>query len=332
MELWKVQINRKAYSNIPPIAKIESLSSMLSIEKDDLLIISENIPNLWKPGKLLYKKNGEPRPTIDAKQPLKVLHEKIKNRMLKQVYYPEYLLGGIEDVMTPRDYKRHAEIHSGKSILVNEDVKGFFPSSSAGVVEKVWKNIFHCTPEVSALLTCLTTLNGSLPQGWKTSGYLANLVFWDVEPILVRILESRGYSYSRFMDDITVSSKQRISKKSKTFIVNEIYRMLFNKGYSPRRDKHEIVSSNARMSVTGLTVNANDPSLSKIEKNNARAIVHKCECHAKKDRISEEYKTLWSSATGKIGTLTRFHPGKGASLRKRLSAVKPLVSLDQDET
>lgn len=325
-----MQINRKAYSSIPPIARIESLASMLSIEVDELLNVSEDICNLWKPGKLLYKRNGEPRPTIDAKPYLKVLHEKIKNRMLKQVHYPEYLLGGIEDVMTPRDYKRHAEIHSGKCILISEDVKDFFPSSSADLINKVWKKLFHCTPEVSALLTRLTTLNRSLPQGWKTSGYLANLVFWDVEPILVKRLESRGFSYSRFMDDITVSSRHRISKKSKTFIVNEIYRMLFYKGYSPKRSKHEIVSSNARMEVTGLTVNANYPSLSKTEKNNARAIIHKCECHAIQERISEEYKTLWNSASGKVGTLTRFHPGKGADLRKRLRAVKPVIFLDQD--
>lgn len=316
--------DKKACSNIPPIAKIESLASILSIGKEDLLEISGSIENLWKPGKLLQKKNGEPRPTLDAKPSLKILHEKIKNRLLKQVYYPTYLLGGIEDKMTPRDYKRHAVIHSGKSILISEDVKDFFPNSSVEVVNGIWKSLFHCTPEVAALLTNITTLNGSLPQGWKTSGYLANLVFWDVEPELVNKLEIRGYSYSRFMDDITVSSKNKISKTSKTFIVNEIYRMLFSKGYEPKRSKHKIVTSRNRMEVTGLTVNENNPSLSKIERNNTRAIVHKCECHAINDRTSALYKKLWNSASGKVGTLTRFHASKGNHLRKRLRAVKPI--------
>ena len=319
-----VLTDKKACSNIPPIARIESLASILSIGKKDLLEISDNIESLWKPGKLLYKKSGEPRPTLDAKPSLKILHEQIKNRMLKQVYYPAYLLGGIEDKMTPRDYKRHAAIHSGKSILISEDVKDFFPSSSVDVVNGIWKYLFCCTPEVAALLTNITTLNGSLPQGWKTSGYLANLVFWDIEPELVKRLTMRGFSYSRFMDDITVSSKTKISKASKTFVVNEIYRMLFSKGYSPKRSKHEIVSNNNRMEVTGLTVNANNPSLSKKERNNIRAIVHKCECHAKNERTSGVYRKLWNSASGKVGTLTRFHTEKGAGLRKRLRAVKPL--------
>jgi len=319
-----VLTDKKACSNIPPIARIESLASILSIGKEELLEISSNIDSLWMPGKLLRKKNGEPRPTLDAKPRLKMLHEKIKNRMLKQVYYPTYLLGGIEDKMTPRDYKRHAAIHSGKSILISEDVKDFFPSSSIDVVSGVWKYLFRCTPEVATLLANITTLNGSLPQGWKTSGYLANLVFWDVEPELVKVLSKRGFSYSRFMDDITVSSKTRISKTSKTYVVNEIYRMLFSKGYSPKRSKHQIVSNNNRMEVTGLTVNSDIPSLSKIERNNIRAIVHKCECHAKGERTSSVYKKLWNKASGKVGTLTRFHAGEGGRLRQRLRAVKPI--------
>jgi len=177
---------------------------------------------------------------------------------------------------------------------------------------------------VATLLTSITTLNGSLPQGWKTSGYIANLVFWDVEPDLVGGLVKRGFSYSRFMDDITISSKSRISKSSKMLVVSETYRMLFKKGYSPKRSKHEIVSNNNRMEVTGLTVNAVHPTLSKKEQNHTRAIVHKCECHAKNDRHSSEYKKLWNSASGRVGTLTRFHARKGAALRKRLQAVKPI--------
>lgn len=315
--------NKKACSNISPIARIESLASILSISKEELLEISSTIDTLWKPGKLLRKKSGEPRPTLDAKPSLKVLHEKIKNRILKQAYYPPYLLGGIADEMTPRDYKRHAAIHSGKRILISEDIKDFFPNSSYDVVTGIWKYLFRCTPEVAALLTNITTLNGSLPQEWKTSGYLANLAFWDLEPELVQKLVIRGFSYSRFIDDITVSCKTRIKNTSKTFVVGEIYRMLFSKGYSPKRSKHQIVSSNKRMEVTGLIVNAKKPSLSKKERNNIRAAVHKCACHAKHDRTSTMYIGLWRSTSGKVGTLTRFHAQEGNLLRQRLRVIKP---------
>ena len=314
--------DKKPCSNIPPIAKVESLASMLPIQKDNLIEISNSIDTLWKPGKLLRKKNGDPRPTLDAKPPLKILHEKIKNRILKKAYYPPYLLGGIADSMTPRDYKRHATIHCGKRILISEDVKNFFPSSSYDVVIGIWKYIFLCTPDMAKLLANITTLNGSLPQGWKTSGYLANLAFWDLEAELVEKLAKRGFAYSRFIDDITISCKFRINESHKTFVISEIYRMLFAKGYAPKRSKHQILASNKKIEVTGLIVNSKRPTLP--SKNEIRAAVHKCEHQAKKDRTSSEYHRLWNSVSGKVGTLTRFHPNKGKTLRNRLRAIKPL--------
>jgi hypothetical protein len=314
--------DKKVYSKTSPIAKIESLASILSVSPQELIDISNSIDTLWKPGKKLLKKSGEPRPTVDAKPRLKRLHEKIKNRLLKQVYFPPYLLGGIADTMTRRDYKQHATIHAGKNILISEDIKDFFPNSSYEVVYGIWKFVFRCTPEVAKLLTDITTLNGSLPQGWKTSGYLANLAFWDLEPELVAKLTKRGFVYSRFMDDITASCKYSINNKQKTFIVDSIYGMLFKKGYGPKRSKHQIVSRNNRMEVTGLTVNSRRPTLP--NKHAIRAAVHKCERMAKHTRSSYEYKKLWNSVSGKVGTLTRFHPLNGKQLRERLRAVKPI--------
>jgi hypothetical protein len=125
------------------------------------------------------------------------------------------------------------------------------------------------------------------------------------------------------MDDITVSSKIRISRSRKTTVVKEIYNMLFSKGYTPKRSKHEINSNNARMEVIGLTVNAKHSSLPKSDQNNIRAAVHKCEIHAENDRTSIAYTDLWNSVSGKVGTFTRFHPDKAKKLRLRLKAVKP---------
>jgi len=311
-----VPFDKKICSNLTPIAKIKSLASKLSITEEELINISNSIDKLWKPGKLLYKKNGDPRPTINAKPQLKQLHEKIKNRLLKQVDYPTYLLGGIADSASPRDYKRHAAIHSGKQILISEDIKDFFPNTSYDIVYNIWKYIFQCTPEVAEILTKITILNGELPQGWKTSGYLANLALWDREPDLVEQLTKRGFTYSRFMDDITVSCKSKITKKQMSYIISMIYGMLFSKGYTPKRSKHQIATSINRMEVTGLTVNSKKPTLP--NKNKIRSAVHLCETKAKYDRTSNNYKTLWRQTSGKVGT----HPNKGKKLRERLTAIK----------
>lgn len=317
-------IDKKIYSNLTPIASVDALAKHLGVTTSDLLDISDSVDDLWKPGKTLTKKNGDKRPTIDAEPSLKIVHEKIKTKILKKVTYPRYLLGGIADQFYSRDYKTHAAIHAGKKYLIEEDVKDFFPSTSVKLVHSIWQRFFNFPPAVAEILTKLTTLNGSLPQGWKTSGYIANLAFWEREEDLVDQLGKRGMTYSRFMDDITVSANFKLNQNDKTFIVSEIYKILFATGYSPKRTKHQILSSANRMTVTGLIVNTKKPTLSQAEKNRIRAAVKECEVRAISDQTSHAYQKMWNSTSGRVGKLKRFHPGKATELRSRLSKIKPI--------
>ena len=315
--------NNRACSKVGSIAHIEALASVLSTTTAELLDLSENIPSLWKPGKILRKKDGKPRHTHDARKPLKVIHERIKNRLLKQVEYPHYILGGISDKQTTRDYSRHAALHAKKKILISEDIRDFFPSTTSDVVLTIWQRFFNFHPEVAALLTKLTTHEGVLPQGWKTSGYLANLALWDREPDFVTQLHRQGLVYSRFMDDVTVSAPYKISKTQVTNIISGIYGMLASRGYKPKRSKHKISTGRRRMEVTGLNVNTTRPSMPKRRRNQIRAQVFQCEQLFKRNARSTEYLAQWRKASGNVGTMKRFNPGEAKGLRARLTAVKP---------
>ena len=255
--------NRHPVINISSIAKVSSLASLLSTNEPDLLYIARNVVRFYRPGKMLRKESGEPRQTHDAEQPLKTIHEMIKNRILKKVDYPYYLQGGIADTRQPRNCRTHASSHSGKKLIITEDIKDFFPCISEEIVKKIWQYCFRFPPEIANILTCLTTYQNRLPQGWKTSSYLANLVFWDTEPGLVSLLEQQGYSYSRYIDDIAVSSGHHINDEQKTYVISKVYGMLFSKGFAPKRSKHEILSQSQRMVVTGLGVNGKKPTVSK---------------------------------------------------------------------
>jgi type I restriction enzyme, S subunit len=52
--------NNKACSKVGPIAHIEALASILSTTPSELVDLSDSIPSLWKPGKVLKKKDGTP--------------------------------------------------------------------------------------------------------------------------------------------------------------------------------------------------------------------------------------------------------------------------------
>ncbi|RLU00979.1 reverse transcriptase family protein [Ketobacter sp.] len=308
---------------IPSIANTSSLASLLEITEKELFYIADNVHEFYKPGKIMRKKNGDPRPTHDAKPVLKQIHARIKNRILKQVVYPYYMLGGISDLESPRSCKTHAQIHSGKKILISEDIANFYPNTSYEVVKKIWKYHFKFGDEVSELLTKLTTFNGELPQGWKASGYIANLALIDKEPELVRILEEKGLSYSRFIDDITVSSPFYLTSNDKQFIISNIYAMLFSCGYKPKRIKHEIVSREMPMSVTSLNVNTKKPTIPSKERKIIRALVYQLECAYPDDGRSIRFYKLWLSVYGKVNRVKSFHAEEGSKLQIRMRQIKP---------
>lgn len=128
------------------------------------------------------------------------------------------MLGGISDPQNPRSCKAHAQIHCNKKILINEDILDFYPTTSYELVKRVWKHQFNFSDTVAEILTKITTYSGQLPQGWKTSSYIANLALLPIEAHLVELLENKGYSYSRFIDDITVSSPTFISPQEKNLL------------------------------------------------------------------------------------------------------------------
>src|SRR5690606_37155363 len=55
----------------------------------------------------------------------------------------------------------------------------------------------------------LNCVDGVLVQGSPCASYIAGAIFNVEEGRLVRRLESKGYRYTRYVDDITVSSVRR---------------------------------------------------------------------------------------------------------------------------
>lgn len=315
---------RHPIANIQPMAKKSALASLLSVSENDLLRITDSIDLFHLPGKLLKKKSGEPRLTHDAKSELKKIHARINNRILKKVLFPYYLQGGIADKTNPRSCKEHAKIHAGTKIIICEDIANFYPCTLYKTVLKIWKQFFNFSNEVAEILTRLTTYEGVLPQGWKTSSYIANLAFWHCEPDLVKIIEEKGFSYSRFIDDITVSSELYISNSEKKFVVSAVYGMLFSNGYKPKRGKQEIVSREKPMTVTSLNVNSQKPTIPKSLRYKVRAMVYQLEKSFISIGNTIEYEKKWHSVNGNVCRVKSFHLKEGEKLQERMKKVKPV--------
>lgn len=299
------------------IGTLNALRLPLGLSVDELLSLAQRADGLYRVAKSIAKPDGSIRNTYDALAPLKEIHRRIKSQILDHVNYPAYLTGSIKG----SDYRVNAALHTNARIVINEDISGFFPSTSTERVFNIWYGLFGFSQEVSQCLTQLTTRQGELPQGAITSSFLANLVFWQDEPTLQAKFAAQGLVYSRYVDDIAVSSKAFLTDQEKSEVVRQIYGMLLKHGYRPKRAKHEISTSSTRMEVTKLSINAK-PGLGKAVYSKTRAAVHDIEQRIASGEVLSFERGPYAQAMGRVLHLERFHPGKAAPLKKRLFALK----------
>ena len=201
------------------------------------------------------KRKGKVRETWDALAPLKSIQARIQCLILRKVTYPSYLQGGIRDTEQARDFVTNASLHCARKIVISEDIENFFPSTSSDLIHDLWISFFHFPDHIAHVLTGLTTLEGYLPQGAKTSSYLANLALWRTEPELVESLRKQGFTYSRYVDDITLSLTSVSRGVRSRRQADKSHECVRRWAFALKRSKHSVITSGNRMSTTGLMVN-----------------------------------------------------------------------------
>jgi hypothetical protein len=312
----------------PPIGSLKTLARILECPEEKLLEIAETADRHYRIVEEKIKSSGGTRTIVDALPVLKNLQDLINKRILSQVDYPRYLQGGIYDPESTRSYIADARIHVGCKVLISQDVKDFFPSVKYDLVLKIWMILFKFPPDVSHFLTKLTTRNGELPQGAITSPALANLVFFDTEGEVVVKLERMGLVYSRYVDDISVSSKRKLTKAEQTRAFAVLISMIRRKGLTPHRTapKQTIYGANRPMQVHGLNVNSKRPTVPYEEKNRLRAAVQQLEGADQAERATPAYRNIFMKLRGQLLRLGHFHKQRGKKLKKRLDPYLPVPS------
>lgn len=308
------------YYNSKPIRNLTALSKALKLEQAALFDIVENVASLWKDPHEIKKEDGSSRIVNDAKPRLKTLHKLIHSELLSKVIYPPYITGSIKG----HDYSSNAAIHTNKSIVIAEDIKGFFPNTKTRLIHEIWQYFFGFSSDVAEILTKLTTKDDCLPQGGVCSSYLANLAFWNIEGDVYSRFQADGIEYSRYVDDITISSNVVLSKSDKTKAISTIYGMLIKKGYKPKRSKHEIQTQSKPMIVTKLMVN-NKVSLTNNERNKIRSAVFQLENRINSGERGFTVASDLTKVSGRIGVLNRFHQAEGKQLKCRMRILRGIL-------
>lgn len=115
---------------------------------------------------------------------------------------------------------------------------------------------------------------GHLPQGAPTSPMLANLAVKGLDTDLEALADRYGLRFTRYADDITFSTREKLLDATRQRILAEAFNILRRHGFSPNKAKTRVAGPGDRKVVLGLLVDGPDPCLSRDFRANLRRHLH----------------------------------------------------------
>lgn len=256
---------RLSDNNVPIIYNFRHLRQLLQIKKSEQTklfgIEKYKSYTTFK----IPKKNGGVRLIEAPDERMKMVQYWIKENILDKFSVSKYAKGFVKGV----SICHNALPHVRKEVIINIDLKDFFPSIKYEDVFKIFKYIGY-TESVSKSLTNLCTNERSvLPQGAPTSPVLSNLVSLKLDARLSGLAKKICASYTRYADDITFSGSKHILKYQE--LIKEI---INDEGYQINEEKYRVRCNFQHQEVTGLTVNSKISISKKLKKEIENAIYY----------------------------------------------------------
>ena len=267
-------------------------------------------------------------------------HRKLKaaqHWILAHVLEPLALAEHAHGFVPGRSTVTNALPHVGAAVVINVDLRDFFPTVSYRRVKGMFRQLGY-SEEVATVLALIcsepditeTELDGTryfvargprrLPQGAPTSPAITNVLCRRLDRRIAGWARKHGFSYTRYADDLTVSSKDASAPVGKMLAF--LRRVTAAEGFEVHPDKVRVVRRGRRQEVTGVVVNER-PGVPRDELRKFRALLH----HIEKDGPAGK---TWGTGGGDVLTaalgfasyVAMVDKAKGEALRAKVLALK----------
>jgi retron-type reverse transcriptase len=225
----------------------------------------------------------------------------------------------------------NATPHSGKLVVINLDLKDFFPSITFRRVKGLFRKLGYsehvatvfgllCTepPRVAAELDSKVyhvALGARvLPQGACTSPAITNALCRRLDRRLAGLAKKHGFTYTRYADDLTFSGD---NTKAVGRLLKSVRSIVAGEGLVEHPRKTRVMRRSNRQEVTGLTVNAK-PSISRKELRTLRAILCNVAKHGLESQNRENRPNFVAYLRGRVEFACMVDPSKAIALRETL--------------
>jgi retron-type reverse transcriptase len=285
----------------------------------------------------IAKKSGGERGISAPKQRLKKAQQWVHDVILARVADAVGLGPHAHGFVPTRSVVSNALPHVGKHVVVNMDLKDFFPSITFKRVKGLFKHLGY-SPHVATVLALLCTeppravvvVDGKrlhvalgdrvLPQGASTSPALTNLLCRRLDKRAAGLARRHGFAYTRYADDLTFSSAHNDDVKLKV-LLSQVRRVIVDEGLAENADKTRIMRRGRRQEVTGVVVNQR-PAVPRDEVRVLRAILHRAGFEGLSAQNRKQVPgDFVAHLRGRIAWVQMVDRHKGDGLRAQLDAL-----------
>jgi retron-type reverse transcriptase len=255
------------------------------------------------------KKSGGKRVITEPNGPLKSLQRSILEFGLARVPIHPSATGFVRG----KSIVDNALPHTGKPLVVNADIRGFFPQTEFKLIRRAADQIGPDALSENArwFLAELLAYDGGLPAGAPTSPSVANVILRPMDEALSKACSKIGVSYTRYADDITLSGEKALT------VLPFAQQIAAQLGYEFDKKKTNVFRKGRRQLVTGLVVNAK-PNMAKPLRKRIRAAVH-ARMNGKPAHWNGKQMSV-SELLGRIAFLAQTQPDEAQRLRNMLKS------------
>lgn len=156
-----------------------------------------------------------------------------------------------------RSIVTNAKEHLGAKIIFKFDISDFFPSIRYNRVVLLFRNMGYGI-NVSKFLSFFCVNNEfTIPQGAITSPMISNLVCSKMDARIENYCNKFKLVYTRYADDITISSKEKLTHMQCLILRDRINEIISSEGFIPNEKKFHWFKEGQKMMVTGVIINNN---------------------------------------------------------------------------
>lgn len=239
----------------PPVSDLAQFSALVGVKGRGLTYMATHMAQNVNKHQITTNNGAKKRTIYAPSDGLKCIQSRLREAVILAMPTPEHVHGFVPG----KSLVTNAREHVDSGLVVNLDLKDFFPSIGVKRVYGFWRWVFDGIEDdkqrkrLSWIATRITTFDEHLCQGFVTSPDIANRVAWKLDLRVSALAKSQGIRYTRYADDLTFSMPAYAGNCK--WLIDAVSDIAKDEGFLVNPKKIAIMRKHRRQTVTGLVVN-----------------------------------------------------------------------------